>query len=169
MTRVVAVACAAVVFGGVLAAQAPVLDIKLGLWENSVTMNMGGLPAGIDTSKMTPEQKAQMGAAAAAMSGQPITQKTCLKKEDFQSDAFMANQPPGMKCKSTIVTNTRTEYVADIACTGAQPMTGRVSIQAASNAAFKGTMQMTSTGRGGMNMNMAMSGKWLSADCGAVK
>ena len=61
------------------------------------------------------------------------------REEDFQSDAFMANQPPGMKCKSTIVTNTRTEYVADMNCTGAQPMTGRVSIQASSNAAFKGT------------------------------
>ena len=169
MNRVVAVALAGVVLGAVLVAQAPVLDIKLGLWENSVTMNMGGLPPGIDTSKMTPEQKAQMGAATAAMSGQPITTKTCLKKEDFQSDSFMANQPPGMKCKNTIVTNTRTEYVADVACTGAQTMTGRVSIQAASNAAFKGTVQMTSTGQGAMKMSMAMSGKWLSADCGAVK
>ena len=170
MTRVVAVALAAVVLGAVLVAQTPALDIKLGLWESSVTIGMDGLPPGIDTSKMTPEQKAQIAAAMkGALSGKTITEKTCLKKEDFQTDAFMANQPDGMKCKRTMVTNTRTEYVADLTCTGDRPMTGRVSIQAANNATFKGTMQMTSTQRGGMNMNMAMAGKWLSADCGTVK
>ena len=94
MNRVVAVALASVVLGAVLMAQAPVLDIKLGLWENSVTMNMGGLPAGIDTSKMTPEQKAQMGAAAAAMSGQPITTKTCLERKTSSLTRSWPTSPP---------------------------------------------------------------------------
>ena len=65
MTRVFRLAAFALVSGwlGVVAyAQAPALNIKLGEWEISSVMNVGGqLP--IDTSKMTPEQKAKMEAS----------------------------------------------------------------------------------------------------------
>ncbi len=38
-------------------AQAPALNIRMGLWEMTSTTNVGGEMPGIDTSKMTPEQK----------------------------------------------------------------------------------------------------------------
>jgi hypothetical protein len=38
----------------VLLAQAPSLDVKMGLWEMSMTSNAGGQMPAVDTSKMTP-------------------------------------------------------------------------------------------------------------------
>ena len=49
----------------VLVAQTPALDVKLGLWENTIVTNMGGPPP-IDTSKMSPEQPAKMAEAMKA-------------------------------------------------------------------------------------------------------
>ena len=37
--------------GVILVAQAPVLDLKLGLWENTIVTNIGGAPP-VDTSRL---------------------------------------------------------------------------------------------------------------------
>jgi hypothetical protein len=42
----------------VVLAQAPALDIKMGLWEITTTTQIGGQTPQVDTSEMTPEQKA---------------------------------------------------------------------------------------------------------------
>src|SRR5438876_2644021 len=39
----------------VLLAQAPALNVKMGLWEITTTAKVGGQPPAIDTGKMTPE------------------------------------------------------------------------------------------------------------------
>jgi hypothetical protein len=76
-----------------------------------------------------------------------------------------------MTCTRTITANSRTAYVADVSCTGERQMTGRISIEtAAGGTAMTGSMQMATTGQGRtMNVTMKMSGKYVSADCGAVK
>ena len=64
----------------VLVAQAPALDIKLGLWENTVVTSMGGMAMPqMDTSKLPPEQAAKIAEAMKGMSGdRTVTEKNCL-------------------------------------------------------------------------------------------
>jgi Protein of unknown function (DUF3617) len=155
----------------VLAGQAPALDVKLGLWENTVVTNMGGAPP-IDTSKMSPEQAAQMAAAMKGMMGErTMTEKSCVTKEDLAKDSFMLPQESGMKCARTITTNTRTAYVADVSCTGQGEMKGQISIESTGGGtAFTGSMKMATSAPGRtMNITMKMSGKYLGAECGNVK
>src|SRR6187402_1469497 len=92
-----------------LVAQAPALDLKLGLWEQTFLTKLDGLPPGIDTSKIPPAQLAQM---MAALGEQPITSRACITKEVLADESFMLDKQPDMKCKRTITTNTRTSYTA---------------------------------------------------------
>src|SRR4051794_38289473 len=49
----------AAMMAATVVAQAPALDVKYGLWEMSNVTNLGGQMPQIDTSRMTPEQKAK--------------------------------------------------------------------------------------------------------------
>jgi hypothetical protein len=153
--------------GVTLVAQTPALDLKLGLWENTIVTNIGGAPP-IDTSKMSPK----MTAAMKGMAGErTMTDKSCLKKEDLAKDSFMLPNESGMTCTRTITTNTKSSFVANVSCTGQREMKGQVSIESMSDGtAFNGSMKMAATTQGRtMDVNMKMSGKYLGADCGTVK
>jgi hypothetical protein len=156
----------------VLAAQAPALDVKLGLWENTIVTNMGGMAMPqMDTSKLPPEQAAKIAEAMKGMSGQPMTQKHCIRKEDLAKDSFMMPADSKMTCTRTITTNTKATLVADISCTGARTVKGQINVESLDGGnAFKGTMKMASTGGGQtLNLTMNMSGKYLGPECGDVK
>jgi hypothetical protein len=155
----------------VLGAQAPALDVKLGLWENTIVTNLGGAPP-IDTSKMPPEQAAKIAEAMKGlMGGRTTTEKSCVKKEDLAKDSFMLPKESGMTCTRSITTNSATAYIADVSCTGDREMKGQINIQtAAGGTSMNGSMQMATTAQGRtMNIAMKMSGKYLGADCGTVK
>jgi hypothetical protein len=66
-TRTLLSSVALIGLSAVLVAQAPALDVKFGLWENTISTNMGGA-APIDTSKMSPEQAAKLTEARRAAS-----------------------------------------------------------------------------------------------------
>src|ERR1700750_2404827 len=88
-------------------AQRPALDIKLGLWETTTVANidMGGMPA-MDTSKMTPQQKAKMEEAMKIAGAQHTdTQRRCVTREEIGKSLFPAAQEG---CKDAITANTRT-------------------------------------------------------------
>ena len=128
-TRTLLSSVALIGLSAVLVAQAPALDVKLGLWENTIVTNMGGAPP-VDTSKMTPEQAAKIAAAMKGLMGErTMTDKTCVKKEDLAKDSFMLPHESGMTCTRTITTNTRSAYVADVTCTGEREMKGQISIE----------------------------------------
>lgn len=152
-------------------AQAPALDVKMGLWEITSTMNIGGEMPMMDTSKMTPEQKAQMDAAMKSMVGAHTNvQKTCVTRETFDKSNFMMSDQPGMTCKQTVSTNTRSVLDAKVVCTGEHSMTVQMHVDALSPTAFKGSMSSSATEQGKtMKVDGTMTGKWLGADCGNVK
>ena len=150
-------------------APAPALDVKMGLWEITSTVNLGGqMP--FDTSKLAPEQKAQMEAAMkGAMGAHTSVEKTCMTKEKFEKSSFMTTTP-GMNCKQTISTNTRSMLEASVACTGSGEMTMQMHLEAESSTAVKGTMKGTASAAGKtLTSDGTMSGKWLGADCGNTK
>jgi hypothetical protein len=145
-------------------AQAPALDVKMGLWEISSTTSLGGQLPDLDLSKVPPAQRAQMEAALKAATGAHVT-NTCMTREKFNKSNFMGDDDPG--CKQTISTNTRTSLDASFVC---KDRTGQMHIDASSPTSFTGSVKGTNTEKGKtMTMNMTMIGKWLSADCGKVK
>ena len=95
MTRFVrfslALGCA-VALSGLALAQTPNLDLKVGLWEMTMNIDMGAAPPGMDTSKMTPEQQAQIAAmmrGRGAGGGMPATTiKNCLTKEKLAEHKY---------------------------------------------------------------------------------
>ena len=157
----------------VVVAQAPVLDVKLGLWENTIVTNIGGMTMPqMDTSKLPPEQAARMAEAMKAMGGgRTVVEKHCLTKEDLSRDSFMLPQDGKLTCKRTVTTNTAARFAADIECTGSSEMKGQIDVESsAGGTVIKNTMHMAVTGRGrSMNMTMIMTGKYLGPECGTVK
>ena len=172
VTRAFTSSALVVCITAVLLAQAPALDVNLGLWENTIVTDMGtAMAAQMDTSKLPPEQAAKIAEAMKGMAGKPIVQKTCLTKEDLAKDSFMMPEDSKTKCTRTITTNSRSALVANIECTGERAMKGQINVESlAGGTAFKSTMKMTSMSGGrSMNMTMNMAGKYLGPDCGDVK
>src|SRR5262249_49554224 len=156
----------AVAFAAILSAQAPLLDVKMGLWEMTSVVQMSGDMPKIDTSKMSPEQKAQVDQMMkSAMGSHTSTEKSCITKEKLEKSSFMMGEHSKDRCKHTVTVNTKTTYEAALACSGEHPMTGKVHFDAMSPTAVKGTITSdATTPQGKMNVNAVMTGKWLGAD-----
>jgi hypothetical protein len=145
------------------------LDVRMGLWETTSVTNMSNMMAAVDTSKMSPEQKAQMEAMMKGMASKPIVNKSCMTKEKFEKQSFM-QQRPNSDCTQTITKNTRTLMEATVSCTKPETITGQITIEAPSPTALKGTVKSKGNARGReINVTIDMTGKWLGADCGDVK
>ncbi|HEV3140465.1 MAG TPA: DUF3617 domain-containing protein, partial [Vicinamibacterales bacterium] len=158
-----------------IAAQAPMMDVKLGLWEITTKTNMGGAsPPAMpkmsdeDLAKIPPAQRAQIEAMMKGAAGAPMTLKSCLTKEKYEKGLAM-QQRPNQNCTQTITNNTRTSMDASVVCT--QPAsTSTVHMEATSPTSYTGVVKSKSTQRGReMDITIEMSGKWLGADCGDVK
>ena len=146
----------------------PMLDVRMGLWEVTSTTDMGGVP-GVDTSKMTPQQQAQVAAMMKSVVAKPTVLKSCMTREKFVTDRTPVDQP-GTTCQQTIQTNTAKVLENTMICTGERPSKSVVRTEAPSPTAFTGTVTSTSTARGReMSVTIKMTGKWLGADCGDVK
>ena len=172
--RLIGAGLAAASLTAVIAAQMPMLDVKMGLWETTTKMNMGNMPnmpkvSDEDLAKMPPAQRAQIENMMKSMQGAPVTVKSCLTKEKFEKNSFM-QQRPNQNCTQTITNNTRSSMDATVVCTGQQAMTAQLHIDAVSSTEYRGNMKAKAQARGGeMDMTMEMNGKWLGADCGDVK
>jgi hypothetical protein len=161
-----------VLLGAVVLAQKPALNLKLGLWELTSISQVGGQLPAVDTSKMTPEQKANFEAAmkSAVMGAHTDVMKSCITQEKADKANFMMTDKDADSCKQTVSTNTPTRLDATVTCTGEHPGTRQVHIEALSSTAFNGTMKFTDTQKGRtMTVDATMTGKWLAADCGTVK
>lgn len=162
----------AVLLGGI-PGHAQTLDVKTGLWETTVTSEMSGMP-GIDTSKMTPEQRARIEAALKGRGGRgPSTSvvRTCMTKEKLDKMAFheMA-QNSNPSCKTSVVSSSRSVVDMKMECSGPRKSTGTMHFEAASRESMKGTVKLaTGDETHPMTINLSMTGKWLGDDCGDVK
>ena len=152
-------------------AQQPKLDVKMGLWETTTQIHMGGMPAmpAMDLSKIPPAQRAQIEKAMETMAGEPVTMRSCMTKEKMQQGAFMQKNP-NQNCTQTVTSSTARAMDATVVCTGAQAMTAQLHLDAPSATQYSGHMKGKTTGPGGaMEMNVEMRGRWLGSDCGDVE
>lgn len=152
-------------------APTPALNAKLGLWELTMTVNMGGAPPAYDSSKMTPEQKAQMDAAMAGFMAKPqtSTKQRCFTKDALKEDLFPTNA--GQTCKDKFVTNSSTVLDVSRACTGNQTEQQTIHVETTAGTAMTGKIHQTTSMADGKTqvVDVTMTGKWVKADCGTVK
>lgn len=178
-TRITTLAVAVTLaFGGaaVFAQHVP-MNVKLGLWEMTVSNQMGGMPAmpQVDLSKVPPEQRARveamMKAGQGMMSGQPMVTKQCITKEKLERQFYESpRQAKDESCKQTILNSTATVQEVKVECTGQQKMDGTVRFEATDNEHVKGTVHFNADAQGhAMTIDSTVNGKWVSADCGDVK
>jgi hypothetical protein len=171
--RLSRIAVAALLSGaaGVAVAQqtVPSLDVKTGLWEVTFTssIDLGGtLP--VDTSKMPPAQKAQIEQTMKAMS-KPRTdvQKKCMTKEEMAKTFLEQGDDT---CTDKVTSNTATLFDMTRTCAGDRPSTTQVHLEASTPEKVNGNANVATALAGGQQkMAVALSAKWLAAECGSVK
>jgi hypothetical protein len=166
-TLVVAVTCAA------RAADYVKLNIKPGLWEVTHTPQVKGeMPIPEDQlAKMTPEQRQRVIAAMKAGVAKPHVYKECMTREKIARALDLDRGGHDSSCQRSIVTSSPTELRLHDECTrsNGKSLTD-VHVQIEGTARLNGTVDVVmSSGGKTMTVNSKLSGKWLNADCGAVK
>ena len=156
------------------------VDVKLGLWENTVTTEIAGMSMpGLSEeqlAKIPPEQRAQVEAMlkgrGAAANPRSITVKACMTRESLNRALYDNNDK---SCTTKLVSSTSDSQQIHIDCThGNTKTSGDLNLERVDAEHVKGSMVMKSTGdssTGGRSVEtkMTFSNKWLSSDCGNVK
>jgi len=172
----------AALLGGLLIAALPAMaqSTKPGLWE--VTSKMGG-SAEVDKAmaqmqqqlaSMPPAQRKQMedmmakqGVGMGSGSDGGISVKVCMTREMIERNEIAP--PQQGDCKSTASPRVGNTQKISFSCTQ-PPSSGEGQITFSGNEAYTMKMVTTSTVKGKPEkMSLQGSGKWLSADCGAIK
>ena len=150
-------------------AYADPLDVKPGLWEITVTTKMSGMPP-IDTSKVTPEQKARFEAAMKALQAKGPrvrVRKACMTQERIEREPFQEKDEAS--CTHTVISSTRTQWQAKRVCTKPKSVE-EVKYEALSRERIKGTVQINkSDDKHEMAVHVSIAGKWLGSNCGNIK
>lgn len=143
---------------------------KVGLWEVSVTMNMGGV-AMPDMSKLPPEAQARMKAMGVHMGGNTVTAQHCMTAAEVASDQPQnMSQSHNKECKMINVKMSGQSFNADMSCSGEVNATGHMNVTYDSPAHYSGKSTLVGTSNGHpVNMTQSFEGRWLKADCGGMK
>ena len=150
-----------------LSAQKSPLNIKPGLWEMSIKIDMAGaMPPGIDMSKMPPEQKAKIEALMAAQQNKPHVVKSCVTQEEIDKYQ-VSDADKDTSCKTTVTKSSPTLVEMTQTCSGPAAGTREARMEAPTPTSMKMVSKSTSGRGAGTTVNM--DGKWLGADCGDTK
>ncbi len=154
----------------VAVADAPALDVKMGLWEVTTSMQIAGQMPAFDTSKLTPEQKAQVEKMMQSMmAAHTRMTQMCMTQEKFEQSTFLMDDDSGAKCKQTLTTNSKSTLDSTVECSGARTTTARMHIDARSPTSVEGTIDTVGTDQGkSITVAMKLTGKWLGADCKGI-
>jgi hypothetical protein len=157
------------------------IKAKLGVWEITSTTQMSGMPQAsaapsIPADKLAqlpPAQRAQIEAMMKqrAGGGAPRTtvRQTCVTQEKLDKGAFSDEKS---SCQRTISKSTPKSFEMHEVCTdtdGSQH-TADAKYDVTGENSMKGSVKVVATRAGRtMNMNMDLTGKWLSSDCSTIK
>ncbi len=150
----------------------PLLNVKLGLWEDTVTIQSPGMP-GMSAdmlAKLSPEQRAQVEAAFKGVMA-PRTFKSCVTA-DMLKKAQGFDDRPNSSCKRTITSSAPGSMEFHIECNNGKSKTvGDGHFQAADATSMKGEINGTTTTANGRTVTSrtTITGKWLSSDCGSLQ
>jgi hypothetical protein len=152
------------------------LDVRLGLWEVTNTVQTSGMPpVSIPPeamANMTPEQRArveQMMKDRGSGAPKTTTQKSCMTREKMNRQQMFNEEQSS--CTHTVVTSSSSKLEMRIQCGAEGTKTnGTLRVEALNSENVKGSMQMVSSGGDRtMNMSSNFTAKWLGPNCGDVK
>lgn len=163
-----------------LSADAPNLNVRMGLWETSFTVAGAGnaVMAGMAEAmqNMTPEQKARMAAAMSRMQHDDAAQtvrksRSCMTPEKMHRDSFFNDKEMGGHCTHTVIENTATATALTFSCAeNGVTNEGKMRFEATSPTLVKGTMDMNIVVHGRpATTHTEFQSIWISADCGTEK
>lgn len=168
---------------GLLAASASLAQpakMQPGLWEQQVTMKsasgqmeaqmaqmqqqMASMPP--EQRKMVEQMMARQGVGMGA-AGQPHTVRLCITPE--QAERQDVAQHDG-NCKQELLQRSGSTLRYRFTCTGENAATGEGEYTLASPASYSGKASVVMQVKGKPEkMDMTAQGRWVSADCGAIK
>jgi len=172
----VALACAfgIVVMLPALADEKMNLDADTGLWELTTHPQMTGtlsIPEQ-QLQKMTPEQRARIEAALQAATqnaNQEHIVRQCLTAAERDRVFDLGNE--SSSCKTTVIRNTSSELEVRRECATTDDVhttTERLQMSGPRHVSGSVDAVMSRNGKP-MTMHMTIEGRWLGADCGAIK
>ncbi|MBU0745332.1 MAG: DUF3617 domain-containing protein [Gammaproteobacteria bacterium] len=154
--------------------------LRPGLWEHTVSMKSqsGQMEAAMaqmqkSLASMTPEQRKQMEQMMAqqgvSMGPKGNSVKMCITAEQAELD----NIPQQEGCTQTVKRTGPNTVALTFNCKGGDgqpPTSGEGSMTFAGPTAYTGNFKVKTMSAGKPEqIDMAQAGKWLSADCGAIK
>jgi hypothetical protein len=154
--------------------------MKPGLWQISSSMQAGGgemahamAQLKQEMASMAPEERkmmqdmmAKQGVSMGSGGDATTSVKVCMTREMAEHDEIPAQQGD---CKQTISPRSGNTMKFAFTCPN-PPSSGEGQVSFASSEAYTMKMVVTTAVEGKPEkVNMDASGKWLSADCGAVK
>ncbi|MFY9646341.1 MAG: DUF3617 domain-containing protein [Terriglobales bacterium] len=151
------------------------LNVKEGLWEQTVTHSMSGMPSGAANispdmlAKLPPDQRAKV---EAMMSGRPTTDvhKQCVTKEKLQKNAAFGDNRGD--CTRTVISSNGRHLEAKFHCQEKDAKSdGNIVIDALGSDNVKGSVHIVTTSEQAHNMTMdfTFTSKYLGPSCGDVK
>lgn len=159
------------------------VDVKVGLWESTASIEVSGMPAMPQMPAISPDQLAQMPPEARARieammkgrggSPQANTSRYCLAKDSLRQALYNSDK----SCTNKLVSSSGTTQQIHLECTrGNTRSTGDMTLDRVDAEHLKGngvlkTTGDASTGAAGrtMDVKISFSSHWISADCGDIK
>jgi hypothetical protein len=150
--------------------------LRPGLWQQSVTMKHGSGQAAAAMSQMKqqmaampPEQRRMiekmMAEKGVGIGPSGNTVNICLTREDVERDA----PPPQKDCTQNVRRSGNTWQIS-FQCKGNPPSSGEGFVRLLDPSAYEGEFTVSTVVDGKPErMQMTQQGKWLAADCGALK
>ena len=180
ISRLIVSTAALALLAGMAGGASAQQKMRPGLWEHSVNMKSqsGQMEAAMaemqkSLASMPPEQRKQMEQMMAqqgvGMGPKGQTVKVCITKEQADLD----NVPQQEGCTQKVQRVDASTMKVAFACKGGQgqpPSSGEGTITMQGPTAYTGQFRFKTQNQGKPEqIDMAQSGKWLSANCGAIK
>jgi len=154
-----------------LPAQAEPLNVKPGLWETTTTSEKLAAKRPTNLDKLTPEQRARVEQKLTSqVKKETHTVTSCLKETQIQSGEAFIGKSHQATCAYRFPTQTSGDLVANLQCSGANAMTGRIEMHAADREHMSGTIEMTYGAGDKMQLlnRGDITARWLTSDCGKL-
>ena len=151
------------------------LNVKMGLWEISMTHATGGMPAmpaipPEALAKMTPEQRARVEGMMKNRSASGTTAvKSCLTREKIEKQT--AFQEERSQCTHTVLSSSSSGFEMKLHCAEKDSTSdGTFKLDVINSENVKGVMHMVVSGNGqNMNIDSSFTSRYLGPACGDVK
>lgn len=159
--------------------QAQTQKLAAGLWESATKMNVSSAAGGTqeamarmqkEMATMPPEQRKMledmMVKQGVGMGAQANSVRVCVSAEQAEKGTL----PQDGRCTQDSLQRSGNTLRMKFSCQGLPPSSGEGEYTFSSDKAYSGRMKVnTSVDGQPASMNMEVSGRWISADCGALK